>query len=125
MFPNFRIKTLYLIFFFSSIFYDAQDFSFQPEPIKTTLEYRKKLDAKGALQFNISVLKQYEESNNTKGIIMAYTNIGSLLSALGRNKESLEYLDKAKKELLHNNDPFLKANLYNEYGRNLYKPGAL
>ncbi|MCC3216563.1 hypothetical protein LIV57_14950 [Chryseobacterium sp. X308] len=117
MFPNFRIKTLYLIFFSFSAFFDAQDFSFQPEPIKTTLEYRKKLDAKGALQFNISALKKYEENNNTKGIIMAYTNIGSLLNGLGRNKESLQYLDKAKKELFHSNDPFLKANLYNEYGR--------
>lgn len=123
MFPNFRIKTLYLIFFFFSIFNAAQDFSFQPEPIKTTLEYRKKLDAEGALQFNINALKQYEESNNTKGIIMVYTNIGTILSGLERNKESLEYLDKAKKELLHINDPFLKANLYNEYGRTYTRLG--
>ncbi|GEJ45303.1 MULTISPECIES: tetratricopeptide repeat protein [unclassified Chryseobacterium] len=123
MFPNFRIKTLYLIFFFISIFYNAQDFSFQPEPIKTTLEYRKKLDAKGALQFNINAIKQYEENNDTKGIIMAYTNIASLLNGLGRNKESLEYLDKAKKELLRSNDPFLNANLYNEYGRTYTRLG--
>ncbi|MCE4063529.1 hypothetical protein LXM63_00335 [Chryseobacterium gleum] len=114
---SFNFKCKIIFFFFLFLLSDAQDFSFQPEPIKTTLEYRKKLDAKGALQFNISALKQYEESNNTKGIIMAYTNIGSLLNALGRHRESLEYLDKAKKELLHSNDPFLKANLYNEYGR--------
>jgi tetratricopeptide (TPR) repeat protein len=123
MFPNFRIKTLYLTFFFFSILYNAQDFSFQPEPIKTTLEYRKKLDAKGALEFNINAIKQYEESNDTKGIIMAYTNIASLLNGLGRNKESLEYLDKAKKELLRSNDPFLNANLYNEYGRTYTRLG--
>ncbi len=123
MFPNFRIKALYLIFFSFTAFFNAQDFSFQPEPIKTTLEYRKKLDAEGALKFNINALKQYEENNNTKGIIMAYTNIGSLLCGLGRNKESLEYLDKAKKELLSINDPLLKANLYNEYGRNYNRLG--
>lgn len=123
MFPNFRIKTLSLIFFSLSVFFNAQDFSFQPQPIKTTLEYRKRLDAKGALQFNINALKQYEENQDTKGIIMAYTNIGSILNGLDRNKESLEYLDKAKKELLHINDPFLKANLYNEYGRTYTRLG--
>ncbi|MBL3549293.1 tetratricopeptide repeat protein [Chryseobacterium sp. KMC2] len=123
MFQNFRIKILYLIFFSFSVFFDAQDFSFQPEPIKTTLEYRKRLDAEGALKYNINALTQYEKNDDTKGVIMVYTNIGSILSGLDRNKESLEYLDKAKKELLHSNDPFLKANLYNEYGRNYTRLG--
>lgn len=123
MFPNFRIKALYLIFFFFSIFFYAQDYSFQPEPIKTTVKYQKNGDYEGALKFNINALKQYEENGNTQGIIMVYTNIGSILYNFSKYKESLEYLDKAKKELKHINEPFLKANLYNEYGRNYTRLG--
>ncbi|MBB6331773.1 tetratricopeptide (TPR) repeat protein [Chryseobacterium sediminis] len=123
MFPNFRIKIIHLIFFSFSVFIDAQDYSFQPEPIKTTTTLKKNGDYEGALKFNINALKQYEESGNTPGIIMVYTNIGSILCNFSKHKESLEYLDKAKEELNNTSEPFLKANLYNEYGRNYTRLG--
>ncbi|WP_412850780.1 transcriptional regulator [Chryseobacterium sp. PMSZPI] len=121
MFPN--IKIIYLIAISLSIFLKAQDYSYQPEPIKTTLEYRYKLDAEGALRYNINALKQYEKTDNTEGIIMAYTNIGSILCGLDKNKEGLEFLNKAKKMLTHINDPLVKASLYNEYGRSYTRLG--
>ncbi|WP_374464582.1 transcriptional regulator [Chryseobacterium sp.] len=125
MFPNFRIKSLYLILFFYSIFYDAQDYSFQPEPIKTTWEYKSRGDFEGALKFNTKMLAQYEQSGDTKGIIMTYTNIGGILCNFSRYKESLEYLDKAKKELKNISSPLLIGNLYNEYGKNYTQLGLL
>ncbi|MFS4430379.1 hypothetical protein [Chryseobacterium sp. S90] len=125
MFPNFRIKALYLIFFSFSPFFDAQDYSFQPEPIKTTWEYKSKGDFEGALKFNTKALTQYEENGDTKGTIMVYTNIGGILCNFSRYKESLEYLDKAKKELKNFSSPFLIGNLYNEYGKNYTQLGLL
>lgn len=125
MFPNFRIKTLYLIFFSFSAFFDAQDYSFQPEPIKTTWEYKSKGDFEGALKYNTQALTQYEANGDTKGIIMVYTNIGGILCNFSRYKESLEYLDKAKKELKNISSPLLIGNLYNEYGKNYTQLGLL
>lgn len=118
MFPNSRIKIIIFSLTFFAAFCKAQDYSFQPEPIKTTWEYKSRGDFEGALKFNTKVLSQYEENGDTKGIVMVYTNIGGILCNFSRYKESLEYLDKAKKQLKHISSPLLTGNLYNEYGKN-------
>lgn len=120
---NFRIKILFLvsILFFSWV--NAQDYSFLPEPMKSTSEYKKRGDFEGALKFNMHVLTDYENNGDLKGVIMVYTNIGSILCSFSRHKESLEYLDKAKRELSKIKSPILTANLYNEYGRNYTRLG--
>ncbi|MCJ7933290.1 MAG: tetratricopeptide repeat protein [Chryseobacterium sp.] len=125
MSPNFRIKIIYLAFIFPFVFLGAQDYSFLPEPIRTTSEYKRKGDYEGALRFNTKALKQYEENGDTRGIIMVYTNIGNILCGFSRHKESLEYLDKAKNELntINPPTPLLIGNLYNEYGRNYIRLG--
>ncbi|MEF9476665.1 hypothetical protein OWR28_01890 [Chryseobacterium sp. 1B4] len=56
---------------------------------------------------------------------MVYTNIGGILCNFSRYKESLEYLDKAKKELKNISSPLLIGNLYNEYGKNYTHLGLL
>ncbi|UTX48912.1 lipopolysaccharide assembly protein LapB [Chryseobacterium sp. MA9] len=91
--------------------------------MKTTLAYKRKGDFEGALKFNTHVLTDYENNGDTQGIIMVYTNIGSILCSFSKHKESLEYLDKAKKEMNNINSPFLTGNLYNEYGRNYTRLG--
>ncbi|MDP9961987.1 tetratricopeptide repeat protein [Chryseobacterium lathyri] len=124
MFHTIRIKIIYLAFIFPFVLLGAQDYSFLPEPLKTTTVYKSKGDFEGALKFNTKALKQYEESGDTRGIILVYINIGSLLCNFAKYKESLEYLDKAKKELSKvKNAPFLTGILYNEYGRNYIRLG--
>ncbi len=119
-----RIKIIYAASIFSLVLFRAQDSSFLPEPIKTTTEYKRKGDFEGALKFNTNALTQYEKNGDTKGIIMVYTNIGGILCGFARHKESLEYLDKAKKELSQIKDaPLLTGSLYNEYGRNYIRLG--
>ncbi|MGU3377049.1 helix-turn-helix transcriptional regulator [Chryseobacterium sp. M5A1_1a] len=122
-FPIIRIKKICFFFLFLSAIFKAQDFSFLPEPTKTTSEYKRKGDYENALKFNTNILKQYEENNDNKGIIMVYTNIGGILCSFSKHKESLEYLDKAKKKLKGINAPFLIGSLYNEYGRNYTRLG--
>ncbi|PKF74493.1 tetratricopeptide repeat protein [Chryseobacterium sp. PMSZPI] len=125
MFSNFRTKIISLNLIFLTIFFKAQDYSFQPEPIKTTWEYKSRGDFEGALKFNTKALSEYEQKGDIQGIIMVYTNIGGILCNFSRYKESLEYLDKAKKELKKVNSPLLTGNLYNEYGKNYTQLGLL
>ncbi|UWX61448.1 tetratricopeptide repeat protein [Chryseobacterium oranimense] len=91
--------------------------------MKTTSEYKRKGDFEGALKFNTHALTESENNGDIKEIILVYTNIGSILCSFSKHKESLEYLDKAKKELSSISSPFLTANLYNEYGRNYTRLG--
>ncbi|MBB6369641.1 tetratricopeptide repeat protein [Chryseobacterium shigense] len=79
---------------------------------------RKGGNLEEALTLNKEILKKAEEIQYKKGIIEANITIGNLLSLLGKNKESLVYLDKATKELEGTDDDELESKLYVEYARN-------
>lgn len=98
--------------------FQAQDHSFLPKEIRTNIEYQNRGEYEKALEINLKALKGYEENNDTEGITTVYTNIGNMLFAFSKYKESLHYLDKAKEKLGKNKNPLLNGRLYNEYGKN-------
>lgn len=83
-----------------------------------TRQYKNRGDLEGAMKFNIDALKKYEDADNNEGTVRANINIANLLCTLNRHKESLEYLNKAEKQITGTKDPIVKSRLYSEYGRN-------
>jgi len=128
MFPN---KTIIKLYFFAFVFLYkqcyCQDFSFFPKDIKMTAELYSKAENIEALQYNFNALAFYEKNNDKKKIVTIYTNIGFLSFAFGKHRESIHYLDKAKKMMEDNNlkDPLLMARLYSEYAKNDTRLGIL
>ncbi|HAY3505782.1 MULTISPECIES: tetratricopeptide repeat protein [Elizabethkingia] len=104
--------------------YRSQDFSFFPEPIKTSAEYYNKGEFGKAMAFNVEVLKKYETLKDKEGISAAYTNIASLLFSVGKLKESMQYLDNAKAEISKDN-ALSQTRFYGEYARIYTKLGLV
>lgn len=114
---NFILKALYLFTILLATQYMSQNHTLA-ELDTITRQYKNKGDLEGAMKFNVEALKHYENDKNSEGIANTYINIGNLLCTLNRHKESLEYLDKAEKEIKKTKDPIIKSRLYSEYGRN-------
>lgn len=122
---NSHAKLILLFFLFLKINFQAQDYSFLPETTKTTAELHNRGEFERALEFNMNALSEYEKNNDKDGIITVYTNIAYLLVSFGRLKESIIYLDKAKKEMNNNDNPLFQARIYNEYAKNYTRLGLL
>lgn len=75
-------------------------------------------DYKSIILNEQKLIKESEELDYTKGIIMGYLNIVNSLFVLNKNKESLHFLDIAKRKLENDKDPALNARLYFFYARN-------
>lgn len=118
MLPYNYYKILLIIFTIISVQFQAQDYSFLPEPIRINIEYQNRGNYNAALEFNLKTLKYYKENNNTEGVATIYTNMANMLFIFSRYKESFHYLDKAKDELDRNRNPLLNGRLYIEYGKN-------
>ncbi|MCS3532823.1 tetratricopeptide repeat protein [Chryseobacterium sp. JUb7] len=119
MFPNKKFRRVFYIFFFMlAAQSQAQDYSFLPKTIRTNIEYQNRGEYEAALDFNLRSLKSYKEKKDPEGIATVYTNMGNMLFILSKYKESLRYLDRAKGELIENNNPLLNGRLYIEYGKN-------
>lgn len=114
---NFILKAFYLFTILLATQYMSQSHTLA-ELDTITRKYKNKGDLEGAMKFNVEALKHYENDKNTEGKASTYINIGNLLCTLNRHKESLEYLDKAEKEIKNTRNPIIKSKLYSEYGRN-------
>jgi DNA-binding CsgD family transcriptional regulator len=126
MFPS-HISEKELVFFllFLSFIYKAQDYSFLPKDVQITAEYYNRGEFEKSLNFNINALEQYQKQNNKDGIVTVYTNIAYLLFSFHKLKESIHYLDRAKKEMKGDDNPLFQARIYNEYAKNYTKLGML
>jgi len=80
-------------------------------------EYWNKGQVEEAANFNIQALCKYEKQGNNDGIIATYINTANAFSYLDKQKEGVDYLDKAKKRIKKTDNPFLSAKLYNQYGK--------
>lgn len=119
MFPNNDFKkSFFILLVLVTVQVQAQDHSFLPKAIRTNIEYQNRGEYGKALEINLNALKGYEKNNDAEGITTVYTNIGNMLFAFSKYKESLSYLDKAKQKLGKNKNPLLNGRLYNEYGKN-------
>ena len=118
------VKILLFSFFLLAQSYRSQDFSFFPEPIKTSAEYYNRGEFANAMAFNVEALKKYEALKDKEGISTSHTNIASLLFSVGKLKESMKYLDNGKAEMNKDN-PLLQARFYGEYARIYTKLGLL
>lgn len=111
-------KSFFILLMLVMVQFRAQDHSFLPKAIRTNIEYQNKGEYEKALEINLKALEGYEKNNDVESIATVYTNIGNMLFAFSKYKESLHYLDKAKEELGENKNPLLNGRLYNEYGKN-------
>ncbi|WP_449399378.1 hypothetical protein [Chryseobacterium wanjuense] len=72
------------------------------------------------LKFNLEMQKKYEAANNIDGIVNTSIGLGGAFTHLNRQKEALEYLDRAKENIGNVTNPLLISRLYNQYGELLY-----
>lgn len=111
-----KILIILLLFFCKVCF--AQNYIIPHALDSITEIYRIKGDIKGIIKLNKEALVQYKKVMNKRGVVVAYINIANYLSVLDNYKGSLDYLEKAEKELGHDNDPELRSRLCSGYGRN-------
>lgn len=110
-------STLIFIFcFFNTAYYYGQTYGVS-ELDSINTEYWNQADVEGAAEFNIKILREYEKQNNTEGIIATYINIANTFSYLDKQKEGIDYLEKAKKIINKTKNPLLYTMLYNQYGK--------
>lgn len=110
------LKFLFILSFLGSIsFYNSQTYTLsQLDSINR--EFWNKGELEAAATFNFQALKEYKKQDNDEGIIATYINIANAFSYLNKNKEGLEYLDKARKKIRKTDNPLLHASLYGQYG---------
>ncbi|PKF72282.1 hypothetical protein CW752_16455 [Chryseobacterium sp. PMSZPI] len=124
MFSSYKLKIILLFLVLFTTRYWSQEYSFLPEPVKTTKEYLYTGSYDNAMKFNTAELEKYKKINDQKNMAAVYINIGNLLFITAKYKESIEYLNKAKEILRNDNTvPSLKAYLFNEYGKNYSRLG--
>ncbi|WP_415328387.1 tetratricopeptide repeat protein [Chryseobacterium sp. MMS23-Vi53] len=117
-------KRLLLVLTLASLKLSSQDYSFFPESIRNTAEYYNKGEYLKAMEYNREALKKYYKDNDKEAIAHVYINIGFLLFSYTDYPKSLDYLEKAQKEIGNReNNPLLMARLYNEYAKNYTRLG--
>ena len=77
-------------------------------------------DFKGIVSQEQRLIKRSGELHYTKGVITGYLNIASSLFILNRNKESMQFLEIADRELENYHDPVLNARLNIVYAKNYF-----
>ncbi len=70
------------------------------------------------VQLETKLRKECQKLHYKKGEIRGYLNIATVLNVMKKNKESLQMLEKAEKELGDEDDYGLKSYLYFVYGTN-------
>lgn len=102
--------------FFGTLFYYGQNYSLS-QLDSINVEYWNKADIEGAAKFNIDMLNEYEDKRNIEGIIAAYIYIANTFSYLDKQKEGIDYLEKANNKIKDTKNPLLHAMLYTQYGK--------
>ncbi len=121
----FHIKILLFLLLLITPIYKGQDYSPFPKDIKITANYYDQGELIKAMKYNIETLDRYKKEGNKQGVTSIYINIGFLLFSVSELKESMLYLDKAKKEMKYDLSPLSQARLYSEYAKIYTRIGML
>lgn len=118
-------KAAFCLLLFLSIKNTAQSTASQIDSLRNKAHntWLKKGDFNRLLLVERNLLKESKKQDYIRGEIKGYINIANALAGLNRNKESLQFLDMAKKKLRYHKDAGIEAQMNHVYGVNYYSLG--
>lgn len=115
MFPNMLKKIVLSVVILLSLQYKSQLYSVDELDSINNL-YWDRGEVAAFVKFNLEMQKKYKDANNIDGVVNTSIGLGGAFTHLNRQKEALEYLDKAKENIGNVTNPLLISRLYNQYG---------
>ncbi|WP_027379999.1 tetratricopeptide repeat protein [Chryseobacterium daeguense] len=115
MFPNHLKNIGLLLFIFCSLQFKSQIYTVdQLDSINN--RYWDSGRVADFVKFNLEMQKKYKKANNIEGIVNTSIGLGAAFTHLNKQKEALDYLDKANNNISKIKNPLLISRIYHQYG---------